>query len=364
MRQHFSEYFRPTEAEKKSIWEGAIFVFDTNVLLNMYRMSRETCDAIMGILKSLKSRLFLPHQVGVEFFRHREEEIARQVNAFESVRRHLRKVSASFIETFPRHACIPIPKILDTLKDCTNKLIDEVDKSQDANQLNYFVHPDPILPELADVFGDLSEGPYTKAEDDSLNKKVDERVQQNLPPCWIGEGEKANKPKAVKGDGLNRLSDHPHRGDGRVWFQIVKHAGEKKKPIIFITGDQKPNWWRVQRLGSKDQIIGPHFQLIRDVESESGQRFLMYTQEGFLAEAPKYLGVPEQVKAIEEIKQIREIADAEKETDQEAESKEEDTGLQVEAMEKYTDSIAEDESSLLEKSEDKESDISETKGGL
>ena len=108
MRQHFSENFRPTEDEKKAIWAEAVFVFDTNVLLNMYRMSRETSSAIMGILKSLKGRLFLPHQVGVEFFRRREEEeVAKQANAFESVRQYLKRIPDLLKEKFSRH---PYPR--------------------------------------------------------------------------------------------------------------------------------------------------------------------------------------------------------------------------------------------------------------
>ena len=42
MRKLFSEYFRPTEVETKQLWAEAVFIFDTNVLLNLYRMSRET----------------------------------------------------------------------------------------------------------------------------------------------------------------------------------------------------------------------------------------------------------------------------------------------------------------------------------
>jgi hypothetical protein len=168
---------------------------------------------------------------------------------------------------------------------------------------------------------------------------VDERVQQNMPPCFVSTGGKASAPAA----------SNPHRGDGRVWFQIVKHAGTKKKPVVFVTGDVKPNWWRTTKLGNQDKNIGPHFELIRDIESASKNRFLMYTQEEFLSEAPKYLDVPEQTQAIEEVRQIRKSASAEYgtelmdepkaspleeprglekgETDQESGSLDKDTGL-------------------------------------
>jgi predicted nucleic acid-binding protein len=301
VRKLFSEYFRLSEAETKGIWDEAVFVFDTNVLLNLYRMSQATSLAIRNILKKLTGRLFLPHQVGVEFLRHREEEIAKQVNAFERVRDFLKKIPEKFKQEFSRHPCIPITGIFEALKKCTDKQITIVSASQKENQLNFLIHDDPILPELDILFAGCCEEPYTGTEEDDLNKNVDERVQLNLPPCFISAGGKASAPPI----------SNPHRGDGRVWFQIVKHARTTSKPIIFVTGDVQPNWWRTARLGNQDRPIGPHIELIRDIESASGKRFAMYTQEQFLSEAPKYLDVPEQTQAIEEVRQIRENAAAE-----------------------------------------------------
>ncbi len=90
----------------------------------------------------------------------------------------------------------------------------------------------------------------------------------------------------------------------------------------------------------------------------------MYTQEDFLTEAPKYLGVPEQVRAIEEVKQIRETADTEKETGREAESKDEDVGSQIESMEKDADLLEEPKTSPLEESKDEEKAEPEMEEGL
>jgi hypothetical protein len=144
MRKHFSEHFRPDEDEKKRIWAEAVFVFDTNVLLNFYRLSRDNSAAMMGILKTLKGRLFLPHQVGLEFHKHREEEIARQVNAFQQVKSHLTALPGRFKQDFSRHPCIPIGKIADALKKFVEEQIAAVNQCQEANQLNFLTHEDPI----------------------------------------------------------------------------------------------------------------------------------------------------------------------------------------------------------------------------
>jgi hypothetical protein len=320
LRKHFSEYFRLTEAETKNLWTAAVFIFDTNVLLNLYRMSQEASLTMRNNLKKLSGRLFLPHQVGVEFFNHREEVIAEQVNAFELVRGYLKKIPDKFKQEFSRHPCIPIAGITEALKKCTDKQVAIVTTSQQKNQLNFLMHDDPILAELEALFSDCSEQPYVGPDDDNLNKKVNERVQENLPPCCVPTGGKASTPPA----------SNPHRGDGRVWFQIVKHAETTKKPIVFVTGDVKPNWWRRAKLGNDCKSIGPHFELIRDIESASGNRFLMYTQEDFLSEAPKYLDVPEQTQAIEEVRQIRESASEEVKQTRESASAEYETELRYE----------------------------------
>jgi hypothetical protein len=299
MRQHFSEYIPLSSDEKTAVWNEAIFVFDTNILLNLYRMSVKSSENIINIMNKLKERLFLPHQVGVEFYRHREEEIAKQINAFEHARATLKKLPAQFSSGFNRHPCIPINEIIDSLDKCASEQIDRVNQSQKSNNINFFAFDDPILPQLDAIFAGVSEGPYADAENDALNKKVEDRVKKNMSPCYVPLGAKSAPTTA----------DNPHQGDGRVWFQIVKHAEEKKQSIVFVTGDEKPNWWRTVKLGNQERTVGPHFDLIRDIESASGKKFLMYSQEEFLKDAHVFIGVPEQTQTIAEVQQIRE-ADA------------------------------------------------------
>lgn len=294
MRTHFFEYFRPTKAETKALWNEADFIFDTNVLLNLYRMSAETSREMREILSPIKSRLFLPHQVGVEFFRHAESEIAKQVNAFESIKVRLNKIPNDFSKDLIRHPCIPIKDINDALKKCILEQIEVVNKSQENNQINFLFQDDPILSELTSLFEESSAGACSAEEENEINDKIEERIKNNSAPCYTSVAAKAN------------LENNPHRGDGRVWFQILKYAEQKKKPIIFVTGDLQENWWRMVKLGNSEWPIGPHYPLIRDVTSITQNKFWMYTQAEFLEMAHKYLGAREQTKGIEEVKNISE----------------------------------------------------------
>ena len=151
--------------KRKAYRAEAIFVFDANILLNLYRMKRATSSAIMDVLGKLTERLFLPHQVGVEFHRHREEEIAKQVNTFEHVRKFLIGIPEKFTNDFTRHPCIPIDDIATALTECITEQVAKVNQSQSDNLLNYITHDDPILPRLDSLFADFCEGPYTGTED-------------------------------------------------------------------------------------------------------------------------------------------------------------------------------------------------------
>ncbi|WP_297837865.1 PIN-like domain-containing protein [Pseudomonas sp.] len=297
MRDHFFEYFRPTEEETKALWGEAVFVFDTNVLLNLYRVSANTSIQLREVFNLLKGRLFLPNQVGAEFFKHAEYEIAKQVNAFAAVKRDLQKIPREFGKEFSRHPCIPIADIAQALQECVKAQIERVEQSQEENQLNFLFNDDPILSELNSLFAGSSEPSYTDDGNAALNKLVEERILQNDAPCSVAPTSAA----------MASLEKNPHRGDGRVWFQLVKHAEAVRKPLVFVTGDMQGNWWRTAKLGNDEKPVGPHFALIRDIQRASGEKFWMYTQEQFLLMAPTYLGASDQSASISEIKLLQDF---------------------------------------------------------
>ena len=60
----------------------AVFIFDTNVLLNLYRYSAKTRNSLLGAFESLKERAWIPYQVAYEFMRRRCEVIYETVQRY------------------------------------------------------------------------------------------------------------------------------------------------------------------------------------------------------------------------------------------------------------------------------------------
>ncbi|MDY7008384.1 MAG: PIN domain-containing protein [Cyanobacteriota bacterium] len=83
MKSLFSWRLPLSEADFAELWEKATFVFDTNFLLDFYRVSSSTSEDYFRILEHIKDRIWLPYQVADEFFEHREEIIDKEKKSFE-----------------------------------------------------------------------------------------------------------------------------------------------------------------------------------------------------------------------------------------------------------------------------------------
>jgi rRNA-processing protein FCF1 len=92
MRDKFPGYFKPTETDTQVVWDAGFFVFDTNVILNLYRYSVGTSDDFLKAIESLKNRLFVPHQVAEEFLKNRLTVIDQQTEEYNNFESDLNRV--------------------------------------------------------------------------------------------------------------------------------------------------------------------------------------------------------------------------------------------------------------------------------
>jgi hypothetical protein len=90
-------------------------------------------------------------------------------------------------------------------------------------------------------------------------------------------------------------------GDLILWKQIIAHAKEAGKSILFVTDDSKDDWW----LKQSGRTIGPRTELRDEFIHESKQDFWMYTVDKFIEEAAKVTKTQVSEKAIAEIVEVR-----------------------------------------------------------
>ena len=75
MKDKFKEYIAPTDEQKRTIWERATIVFDTNILFNLYRYSASTRDDLLGVMEAKQAKIWMPYQVGFEYFNKRRRKV-------------------------------------------------------------------------------------------------------------------------------------------------------------------------------------------------------------------------------------------------------------------------------------------------
>src|SRR5436305_397843 len=85
MNELFLSYYKPKKEMLAKMWKEGIFVFDTSVLLNIYRYTPETREDFFKLMEKLKKRIWIPHQVALEYLEQRENVISQQKAIYDDI---------------------------------------------------------------------------------------------------------------------------------------------------------------------------------------------------------------------------------------------------------------------------------------
>lgn len=288
MRDLFRGYYQPTAAELAEIWKNCIFSFDANVLLNFYCYTPETRERFFEILHQLKDRIWLPYQVAYEYQKNRILVIANHLKTYDELELMLSKKSQELRYDLTKYRCHPFIN--------TQQILDKLEKTIEETKYQIQIakthHPNYLeFDEIREVISDLFEGkvgqPYTEEELEDVYQKAQKRFSYKQPPGY----KDAHKP-------LPR-----NYGDVVLWFQIIDYAKVQQKPIVFVTDDNKEDWW----VKYEGKTLEPRPDLIQEILSAVGEKkfqFLMYHSDSFINYAEKFLGLPERPEAVTEAREI------------------------------------------------------------
>src|SRR5437868_5840756 len=115
MRQTFRGYYEPTENEFEQLWHDALFVFDTNVLLSLYRYSATARAALLMLVQEIADRVWLPHQVAEEFHRNRLTTISQSRKSFIDAKQEISELGRRLAKDF-EPLTGPVRRALETME--------------------------------------------------------------------------------------------------------------------------------------------------------------------------------------------------------------------------------------------------------
>jgi hypothetical protein len=306
MRSSFNEFYGYTKVNIKDIWDQCIFVFDANVLLNLYRYTDPTREQLLKIFDQLKERIWIPHQVGLEFHFNRATVVQEQLDSYESISKSIEKKSIKIINELndelkdykKRHPRVNVPGIIDELDNSFKNLIADI-KMLEKDHPNYFKNEDDkILHEITELFAGKIGSSYDQERLNKIYKEGEMRYKSEIPPGYEDLKEKKGKKKF-----FNNVYIHSEYGDLILWNQIIDESIQNKKAVIFITDDEKEDWWAIVK---NRKTIGPRFELINEFRLKTSYDFYMYKTDRFMDFAMQYLEVENNPDAIQEVKEVRE----------------------------------------------------------
>lgn len=305
MKNLFFNYYRPSEDVIKSMWQECIFIFDANVLLNLYRYPKQSSDDLIKILKTINARVWLPNQAALEYHRNRLSVISSQKKKFNDVENVIQKSLSQMeadlnnLQLKKRHHFINPDALLTDIREKNNAFFEEL-KIQKGQHIDVF-GLDEIRSELDDIFSNKVGEAYNQQNLDALFVIGKQRYLDKYPPGYMDEKDKGDEIYFHNSEKI--IAKY---GDLILWNQIIDKAktDDKFKKIIFVTDDDKEDWWWIE-YSSGEKRIGPRPELIAEIRDSAGvEEFYMYNSERFMAFANDALNLSISKDSIAQVKQL------------------------------------------------------------
>jgi hypothetical protein len=274
------------------MWKQATFVFDSNVLLDLYRLPQNAKNELLGILQSpeIKERIWIGFQGLLEFLNNRHDTISDQKGKFVTVRSKLEQAIASYTNTFKtlnselaklklntKHSLIDPKKFIsqENIDAGIGFVHDFLENLDQLEKQQRDVHEkDDTKKHVIDLFkGKIGQG-FNKEQIIEFYKDGENRYKNDIPPGYKDK----SKPHSYT------VLDIEYKckfGDLLFWHEIIdKTHTEKLEYVILVTGDLKEDWW-LEKRGKK---LGPRKELLNEIHTKAPtlKAFHMYDTSNFL----------------------------------------------------------------------------------
>lgn len=265
----------------EEIVSDCIFVIDTNVLLLPYTITSSGFEEIKKAFSKLisKKQLLIPSQVAREFAKNRPEKIKTLFQQLSLIKSKIHKPSTGqypLLESLVEYKeAVELEKQIQDIQNKYSKKINEI-----LENVKKWRWDDPVSTVYKELFKPEFIKDLNLSEEDII-KDLERRNKYSIPP---GFNDKSKEDYGV--------------GDLIIWLTILEIAKELDKDIIFISGDEKNDWF----YRSENQSLYPRFELVTEFKNKTKNKTFHIIK---LSQLLNILGATEE--AVEEV-EIREIS--------------------------------------------------------
>ena len=268
MKEQFPEYYY----DFKDMWNRATFVFDANVLLNVYRFSPSASDALLAILERLKDRIWIPYQFAEEYHKnlhHVDNDISAK---YSKTKNEIDKIGNEAVESLRGLSNPTSFNISQDQFEAVQKAFQGISEQLSGLEKVHArrVTDINIRGKISELFGSRVGRKIPHSERKKIFSEGNQRYDDRIPPGF--------KDK-------DRNKSNPY-GDLIGWKQIVEYARSHEEPIIMITDDSSSDDW-FHKVG--DEAQGPRRELVDEIREQAKVDFYLYQTWELLQLANAYL---------------------------------------------------------------------------
>jgi len=287
-RDQFRHYTLPTREVEKLAFTAGLIVLDTNVLLNVYRFAPSSRDQLLAVIGQLRERIWIPHQVGLEFYRRRLKVMAEMRSSYGMLHEQVMKANEKLyqevsqqINQLANRVLLHDEKteLLGLLESALTPLTQAIAALKDKHELEGSYADDPTLRKLEALLEGRIGDPFPDEELEAEKIEARRRVDAEEPPGY-----------------RDAAKDEPH-GDYFVWAQTLAEAKKIQCPVVLlVTDDKKDDWY--QRVNG--QPLGARPELAREAQAVAGCQLVLLDAGDFLKRSKEYVAADVSAETIRE----------------------------------------------------------------
>ncbi|WP_375364096.1 PIN-like domain-containing protein [Klebsiella grimontii] len=294
MRSNFDGFYGITEDTVGEVFTSneTVFIFDTNILLTLYRCEEETRNQFFAIWRKIKDQCWFPHHVCLEYQRNRLNVVKGSRDSLTAVQKKIDNAITSlrkdlstdeFNKTISRYS--NLRGELDIFLEKVTNLANEFESNSiniRNNKIDFFSSHDVIR----DQIDELTEGhigPEPESQDiiNQINHLGKTRYKYNIGPGFEDAKDKKNVFYSYKN--INYDGEY---GDYYVWHQMLDYVtSNQNKNVVYVTNDAKSDFF----FKIDGKVRGPNESLITEMKSRGAQKFLLQNINTFLHHANAHL---------------------------------------------------------------------------
>ncbi|MFD4710546.1 PIN-like domain-containing protein [Streptomyces sp. NPDC058430] len=279
-----------------------MIALDTNVLLNLYRSNERTRADTLAVLTKLRDRIWIPHQVLVEFWRNREQSAIRHHHSSKAkeARSALDKICRTAQDALDRWVTAVHLKndkdVTDSIQGFMASLssvvgnvgaLIDAQAKKDALEGTADTGTDPVLSALEPLLQGRCGAPLSSEQHAKAVQEAQERAEEEVPPGY--EDFRTKPPEQAAGDYI-------------LWVQLLEEAKSRTCDVLLVTGDVKKDWWS-QRDG--DIPARPRKELVLEMRNRAGVGLFMLTPSELLGMADALLGLQVDQSSVSDLEQLK-----------------------------------------------------------